>query len=121
MAKGVKVTEILNKLGQSEKKEFVNRVLAEGGTDLRLVDLSLEAREDIFYGGRRKKRKWFVSGKVIGVRVSDAVYDRIKKLAEEEDLSMSEWAKSYLIFHAGLLPDGSIKSHHGVNRGGKKY
>lgn len=49
---------------------------------------------------------------VIGVRVPDSVYSRIKALAEKEDLAISEWCKANLIRDAGLLPDGSVRSHH---------
>lgn len=49
---------------------------------------------------------------VIGVRIQDSVYARIKVLAEKEGWSVSDWLKSVIIRAAGLLPDGSIRSHH---------
>lgn len=49
---------------------------------------------------------------VIGVRVPDAVYTRIKALAEKQELTVSEWAKAALIRAAGLLPGGQVRSHH---------
>jgi predicted DNA-binding protein len=52
------------------------------------------------------------STKVIGVRVPDSVYTRIKALAEKKGLTVSEWCKSNLARAAGLLPDGSTRSHH---------
>jgi len=52
------------------------------------------------------------STKVIGVRAPDAVYTRIKALAEKQGLTVSEWAKAALIRAAGLLPGGQVRSHH---------
>lgn len=49
---------------------------------------------------------------VIGVRVPDDVYTRIKALADKEGLTVSEWCKANLIRSAGLLPDGRVRSHH---------
>lgn len=50
--------------------------------------------------------------KVIGVRVRDGVYTRIKALADKQGLTVSEWCKVNLTRVAGLLPDGTIRSHH---------
>ncbi len=49
---------------------------------------------------------------VIGVRVPDSVYTRIKALAETQRLTISEWCKVNLTRAAGLLPDGRVRSHH---------
>ncbi|MBA7640314.1 hypothetical protein ES703_47979 [subsurface metagenome] len=49
---------------------------------------------------------------VIGVRVPDSVYTRIKALADRQGLTVSEWCKVNLAWSAGLLPDGSLRSHH---------
>ena len=49
---------------------------------------------------------------VIGVRVPDSVYTRIKALANRQELTVSEWCKANLIRAAGLLPDGRVRSHH---------
>ncbi len=49
---------------------------------------------------------------VIGVRVKDSVYTRIKALADKQGLTVSEWCKGNLARTAGLLPDGSLRSHH---------
>ncbi|MBA7518273.1 hypothetical protein ES705_10342 [subsurface metagenome] len=49
---------------------------------------------------------------VIGVRVPDGVYTRIKLLAAKQGLTVSEWCKSNLARAAGLLPDGEVRSHH---------
>ncbi|MBA7612584.1 hypothetical protein ES703_19820 [subsurface metagenome] len=49
---------------------------------------------------------------VIGVRVPDPVAARIKDLAEKQGLTVSEWCKVNLARDAGLLPDGSTRSHH---------
>ena len=49
---------------------------------------------------------------VIGVRVPDSVYTRIKDLAEKQGLTVSEWSKAALIREAGLLPGGQVRSHH---------
>jgi len=50
--------------------------------------------------------------RVIGVRVPDTVYIRIKALAETQGLTVSEWCKVNLARDAGLLPDGRVRSHH---------
>ena len=50
--------------------------------------------------------------KVIGVRVPDSVNTRIKALADKQGLTVSEWCKVRLAWTAGLLPDGSLRSHH---------
>ena len=50
--------------------------------------------------------------KVIGVRVPDSVYTRIKLLAAGQGLTVSEWCKANLARAAGLLPDGEVRSHH---------
>ncbi|MBA7627819.1 hypothetical protein ES703_35288 [subsurface metagenome] len=52
------------------------------------------------------------STKVIGVRVPDPVYTRVKELAEKQGLTVSEWCKAALIWAAGLLPTGQVRSHH---------
>lgn len=49
---------------------------------------------------------------VIGVRVPDGVYDRVKVLAEKEGWTVNDWMKAVVIRAAGLLPDGSIRKHH---------
>jgi len=49
---------------------------------------------------------------VIGVRVPDSVYTRIRDLAEKQGLTVSEWCKAELIRAAGLLPEGQVRSHH---------
>lgn len=49
---------------------------------------------------------------VIGTRVPDDVYIRVKALAEKQGLTVSEWAKANLIRAAGLQPDGRVRSHH---------
>jgi len=49
---------------------------------------------------------------VIGTRVPDDVYIRVKALAEKQGLTVSEWAKANLIRAAGLQPNGSTRSHH---------
>ncbi|MBA7612571.1 hypothetical protein ES703_19807 [subsurface metagenome] len=50
--------------------------------------------------------------RVIGVRVPDSVYTRIKLLADKLELTVSEWCKVNLARDAGLLPDGRVRSHH---------
>ncbi|GAJ03174.1 unnamed protein product [marine sediment metagenome] len=50
--------------------------------------------------------------RVIGVRVPDSVYTRIKALADRQGLTVSEWCKANLARSAGLLPDGEVRSHH---------
>ncbi|MBA7622488.1 hypothetical protein ES703_29865 [subsurface metagenome] len=50
--------------------------------------------------------------KVIGVRVPDPVAARIKALADRQGLTVSEWCKVNLARTAGLLPDGSVRTHH---------
>lgn len=50
--------------------------------------------------------------KVIGVRVPDGVYTRIKALAERQQLTVSEWCKAALTRAAGLLLGGQVRSHH---------
>lgn len=52
------------------------------------------------------------STKVIGVRVPDSVYTRIKALADRQELTVSEWCKAALIRAAGLLHGGQVRSHH---------
>ncbi len=52
------------------------------------------------------------STKVIGVRVPDSVYTRIKALADKQGLTVSEWCKANLARSAGLVPDGGVRSHH---------
>lgn len=49
---------------------------------------------------------------VIGVRVPDSVYTRIKALADRQGLTVSEWCKVSLVRAAGLLPGGQVRSHH---------
>ncbi len=49
---------------------------------------------------------------VIGVRVPDAVYTRVKALATKEGVDVNGWVKAVVIRAAGLLPDGSVRSHH---------
>ena len=49
---------------------------------------------------------------VIGVRVPDSVYARVKVLAENEGWTVNDWMKSVVLRAAGILPDGSIRSHH---------
>lgn len=49
---------------------------------------------------------------VIGVRVPDAVYDRVKALAAREGWSVNDWMKAAILRAGGILPDGSIRSHH---------
>jgi len=50
--------------------------------------------------------------RVIGVRVPDSVYTRIKALADKQGLTVSEWCKDNLTRVAGLLPGGTVRSHH---------
>ena len=50
--------------------------------------------------------------KVIGIRVRDDVYTRIKALADKQELTVSEWCKDNLTRAAGLLPGGTVRSHH---------
>ncbi len=50
--------------------------------------------------------------RVIGVRVPDSVYTRIKALADGQGLTVSEWCKASLIRAAGLLPGGGVRVHH---------
>ncbi|GAJ10606.1 unnamed protein product [marine sediment metagenome] len=50
--------------------------------------------------------------KVVGVRVPDSVYTRIKLLADKQGLTVSEWCKANLARSAGLLPDGMVRTHH---------
>ncbi|MBA7554455.1 hypothetical protein ES705_47076 [subsurface metagenome] len=52
------------------------------------------------------------STKVVGVRVPDTVYIRIKALADKQGLTISEWCKVNLARDAGLLSDGRVRSHH---------
>jgi len=52
------------------------------------------------------------STKVVGVRVPDDVYTRIKALADKQGLTVSEWCKANLARSAGLLPDGRVRTHH---------
>ncbi len=52
------------------------------------------------------------STSVIGVRVPDSLYTRIKALAGKQSLTVNDWAKAALIRAAGLLPDGGLRSHH---------
>jgi antitoxin component of RelBE/YafQ-DinJ toxin-antitoxin module len=52
------------------------------------------------------------SSKVVGVRVPDSVYTRIKALADRQGLTVSEWCKVNLARSAGLLPDGEVRTHH---------
>ena len=49
---------------------------------------------------------------VIGVRVPDSVYTRIKTLADKQGLTVSEWCKANLARSAGLILDGVVRSHH---------
>ena len=49
---------------------------------------------------------------VIGVRVPDAVYARVRVLAEKEGWTVNDWMKAVVIRAAGLLPDGSIRNHN---------
>lgn len=49
---------------------------------------------------------------IISARVDDSVYARIKSLADKEGLTVSEWVKTYLTRSAGLLPEGTVRSHH---------
>jgi len=48
---------------------------------------------------------------VIGVRVPDPVYTRVKELADKQGLTVSEWCKASLVRAAGLLPGGQVRSH----------
>jgi predicted DNA-binding protein len=48
----------------------------------------------------------------MSVRVPDAVYARVKELAEKEGWTSNDWLKAAIMRAAGLLPDGSIRSHH---------
>jgi len=52
------------------------------------------------------------STKVVGVRVPDSVYTRIKALADKQSLTVSEWCKVNLARAAGLMPDGEVRTHH---------
>ncbi|MBA7520403.1 hypothetical protein ES705_12499 [subsurface metagenome] len=52
------------------------------------------------------------STKVVGVRMPDGVYTRIKALADKQGLTVSEWCKVNLARSAGLLPDGEVRTHH---------
>ncbi|MBA7638762.1 hypothetical protein ES703_46418 [subsurface metagenome] len=52
------------------------------------------------------------STKVVGVRVPDSVYIRIKALADKQELTVSEWCKVNLTRSAGLSADGEVRSHH---------
>ena len=49
---------------------------------------------------------------VIGVRVPDGVYDRVKVLAEKEGWCVNDWMKSVVMRAAGMMSDGKIRSHH---------
>jgi len=49
---------------------------------------------------------------VIGVRVPEGVYTRVRALADKQGLTVSEWCKANLARAAGLLPDGKVRSHH---------
>jgi len=48
---------------------------------------------------------------VIAVRVPDSLSIRIRALADKQGLTVSEWCKVNLARTAGVLPDGSIRSH----------
>ncbi|MBA7647994.1 hypothetical protein ES703_55773 [subsurface metagenome] len=41
----------------------------------------------------------------------DPVYTRVKQLADRRGLTVSEWCKAALIWAAGILPGGQVRSH----------
>ncbi|GAI14571.1 unnamed protein product [marine sediment metagenome] len=84
MAKGVKVEDVLQSMSPGERQEFAKRVKAEGGVDIRLT---------VPEKGRRRKRKWFVKGRVIGVRVTDAQFERLDNRAKAKGLSVGDYLK----------------------------
>jgi len=49
---------------------------------------------------------------VMSVRVPDSVYARVKVLAEKEGWTVNDWMKAVVLRAAGVLSDGSIRSHH---------
>lgn len=49
---------------------------------------------------------------VVGVRMPDSLYARVKVLAEKEGWCVNDWLKTAISRAAGVLPDGSIRSHH---------
>jgi hypothetical protein len=55
---------------------------------------------------------------VIGVRVPDAVYARVRVLAGKEGWCVNDWMRSVVMRAAGMLPDGSVRSHHKRRSGG---
>ena len=73
MVKGIKLEDVLQGLSQQERKDFAKRISSQAGVD---VHLTVPTKT------QKRKRKWFVQGKVIGVRVSDEEYQRLKSLAE---------------------------------------
>jgi len=72
MVKGIKIEDVLEGLSTEERRDFAKRISSQAGVDIRLT-VPLKAQ--------KRKRKWFVQGKVIGVRVSDTEYQRLKNEA----------------------------------------
>lgn len=57
---------------------------------------------------------------VIGIRVPDALYERVKFLADKQGVTVSEWGKYALMRQASVLPNGSVRQHKkkGANKNG---
>jgi len=48
---------------------------------------------------------------IIGVRVPDGVYARVKVLAAKQGWCVNDWMKAVVTRAAGMMPDGTIRSH----------
>jgi len=49
---------------------------------------------------------------VLAVRIPKILSVRIDSLAKQRGVTPKEWVVANLIRAAGLLPDGSVRSHH---------
>jgi hypothetical protein len=101
MVKGIKVEDVLLGLSTEERKDFAKRISSQAGVDIRLT---------VPTKTQKRKRKWFVQGKVIGVRVSNEEYQRLKSLADNyhqpqtrklNPLTLSEYCGKVLKSEAG--------------------
>jgi hypothetical protein len=86
--KAIKVDDILQSLSPEERPAFIKHLKSEGGVDIRLT-----APPDIRLTARRK-RKWFVKGKVVGVRFTDEQYANLVGRARDKGLpTVGEYIK----------------------------
>lgn len=100
MAKGVQAEDIIQSIketqGEEAARSFAAEVKKKGGVDIQL---------NISPGKARRKRKWFVQGKPVTIRLSDTVYRIMAERARSNDLPIGVYGRR-------LLERDLTRSHH---------